>query len=326
MHSPVAYLPTAALSGRGVALSAALLADLAATSCALAVVILQRASPARIAISMLATLGCALCVNAAALLLLRMRRRHRQEADVLAAARVEIAAAQARSERRLAEGERHAAVGRIAAAVGHDLASPVASASANLRFVEQELALGSPGTEVFEAVREARQALERVRGVVIDLRALTPFGSGEVAEVDLGPAVGQGLRLAAARLGARAELDARLPAALPLVQASPPHLAHLVSALVSAAVEGGSENEQAGGALLALEAHVDGEAVQLAVTGRAGDGAAERAGAGVSVALCGELARRWGGQVETGLAPDGRPRIAVTLLRAMPAATCLRRA
>ncbi|HVO19312.1 MAG TPA: hypothetical protein VMU15_08660 [Anaeromyxobacter sp.] len=320
MRPPVAYLPTAALSERGAALSAVLLADLAATSCALAAVILQRASPAGTAFSVVATLVCALSVNAAALLLLRTRRRHRQEACVLAAARVETAAARARSERLLAEAERHAAVGRIAAAVGHDLASPVASASANLRFVEEELAQVSPGTEVLEAVREARQALERVGCVVADLRALTPFGSEEVAGVDLRPAVGQGLRLAVARLGARAELDACLPAELPLVQASPPHLAHLVSALVSA-VEGGCETEQAGGAPLALEARVDGEAVQLAFTGRAGDGAAERAGAGVSVALCGELARRWGGQVETGRAPDGRPRIAVTLLRALPAAS-----
>jgi len=322
----VAHLPTALVSGRGAAVSAALLADLAVTSCALAVVLLQRASPARTAVSLAAALCCALCANGAALLVWRARRRRRRAA-ALAASREEAAAARARSELRLAEDERHAAVGRIAAAVGHDLASPVASASANLRFVEAELAQVSPDAEVVEAVREARQALERVRCVVTDLRALTPLSSTEVAEVELGPAVGQGLRLAAARLGARAELDARLPPELPPVQASPPHLAHLVSALLSAAAEGSGGAELWGGAPVALEARVDGEAVQLAVTGPcAGDGAAERAGAGLGVALCGELAHRWGGQVETGQAPDGRARIAVTLLRAGPPAACARRA
>jgi signal transduction histidine kinase len=308
MRPPVARLPIT-VPARGVALSAALLADLAVTSCALAVVLVQRASAARIASSVAATLLCALCVNGAALLLLRARRRTRQEAAAVAAAR--------EGERGRAEGERHAAVGRIAAAVGHDLASPVASASANLRFVEAELALASPGTEVVEAVREARQALERVRYVVSDLRALTPLGAGEVAEVDLAPAVGQGLRLAAARLGAGAELDARLPPELPQVRASPPHLAHLVSVLVSAAAMGGGRAEPAGGSPVALEARVDGEAVQLAVTG---SHAAESAG----VALCGELARRWGGRVEAGWAPDGRARIAITLRRAAPAAVATR--
>jgi len=320
MPPPVAHLPTAASSERGAALSAVLLADLAVTSCALAVVLLQRASPLRFTFSLAATLCCALCGNAAALLLIRARRRRRQ-----AAARAG-SAARARSDQRLAEGERQAAVGRIAAAVGHDLASPVASASANLRFVEAELAQASPGAEVVEAVRDARQALERVRSVVADLRALTPLGAAEIAEVDLGPAVGQGLRLAAARLGARAELDARLPPELPPVQASPPHLAHLVSALVSAAAEGSCGMDLSGGAPVAVEARVDGDAVQLAVTSaRGGAGAAERAGAGVGVALCGELAHRWGGQVETGQAPDGRARIALTLLRAVPAAACARR-
>jgi C4-dicarboxylate-specific signal transduction histidine kinase len=308
----VDVLPAARSPRRSIALRAVLAANLVGTLAVLALELGGGTSRLRIALALSAFLGCALTGGVAAALFFLERRRER-EASAASAATAEAAA---RSEQCRAEGERQAAVGGIAAELGHDLASPVASATANLRFAEVELSGSGTDPEVIDAVREAREALERVRRVLSDLRALAPEAAGEVADVDLEPAVGQGLRLAAARLGPLAELAARLPPGLPLVQASPPHLAHLVSVLVSAAA-GGDRPGTSPSAPVDLEALVGREAVQLAVTG-ASAGRGGRAGAGLGVALCRELARRWGGRVEAGHAPDGRPRLAVTLRRAAP--------
>jgi signal transduction histidine kinase len=77
----------------------------------------------------------------------------------------------AESERQRASAERLAAVGRLAADVAHQVGSPIASVRSNLGFLDEELARQGCGAEATAALRESREAVERVSAIVAELRA-----------------------------------------------------------------------------------------------------------------------------------------------------------
>lgn len=104
----------------------------------------------QLVLGQLAVVSCTFYGTAAAVLYRRMRVRER----VAGAARAETAAALARSEQRRAEADRRGVVGRLTAELGHDLNSPIASASANLRWVEAELLRAGADADLREAVLE----------------------------------------------------------------------------------------------------------------------------------------------------------------------------
>ncbi len=69
-------------------------------------------------------------------------------------------------------------VRRIAAELGHELSNPIASAAANLRYVEEELTRLGGSEDLLAALRESSEALARVCRIVAFLRVLTPAAGG----------------------------------------------------------------------------------------------------------------------------------------------------
>jgi len=75
----------------------------------------------------------------------------------------------AAAEKARAESDRWAALGQIADRVAHDVNSPLASISSNLRFVQAEL--GGASDEVASAIRDGLECADRIRDIVAGLQA-----------------------------------------------------------------------------------------------------------------------------------------------------------
>lgn len=84
--------------------------------------------------------------------------------------RTEALAGLAESERRRAESERLAEVGRLAAGVAHQVNNPLAAVKANVRWLAQGAAGEVPAEERREVVDDTLAAVERISGIVADLR------------------------------------------------------------------------------------------------------------------------------------------------------------
>jgi two-component system NtrC family sensor kinase len=299
-----------------------------ATVAGVAVALAAGASPARLAFTLAAFGSCTFYGTTSAFLYRRMRRREAAAADTRERAIAELA----RSERLLLEAERMAAVGRLAAGFRHEVNSPLASAISNLGFVHKELARAGLDPEVAEALSDSREALGRIHQLVVDLRTLTAKGTAQPAGTDLAAAVGRALGLAAARLGPLARADQRVPGDLPLVRASPEHLSQMLSQLISAVSDRRGPGRwpwRPRPSPFAISADAVGDSVRVVVANQAGDGerassgtgerraAMDAGGMGLSIALCRELAERWGGRIEVDTSPEGAARFTLTLRSAL---------
>lgn len=298
-------------------------AGASATVAALAFGVTAGYSPARLGFVLAAFGSCTFYGTASALLYQRMRARESEAAAQREQAIADLAA----SERARLEAERLAAVGRLAAGFGHDVNNPLASASSNLRFVQDEVARARLDPEVTAALQDAHEALERIRRMVADLRSLALDAGGEIADADVAEALDQAFRLTAVRLGARGTPDWVVPRDLPPVRASPPHLAKVLSLLMNAAGEratlAGAANDDAQARAVAVSAAAVGEGVRIAIEERAQAGASRapvvrpsslaRSRSELALALCRELAARWGGRIDVAFGSDGGASYALTL-------------
>jgi signal transduction histidine kinase len=111
-------------------------------------------------------------------------------------------------ERQLLMSERMASLGTIAAGIGHEINNPLSSAATNLAFVldrmEKDGALKPE--EIAEPLRDAHQALERMRRIVQDLKILSRGDEQTRSAVDLRAVLDSSLRIAANQLRHRAEV------------------------------------------------------------------------------------------------------------------------
>ncbi len=112
----------------------------------------------------------------------------------------------ANREAALLRAEKLAALGRLAAGVAHEIAGPVAAATANLQYLAEGLRDGRVPVDGFEAVEESIESLQRVASTVrhlYDAGRITGRANPGDDIVDLGEAAA----LAAAEARARLEID-----------------------------------------------------------------------------------------------------------------------
>lgn len=85
--------------------------------------------------------------------------------------RVKAQEDQRRSRDRLLMTDRMASIGMLAAGVAHEINNPLAAVAGNLEFLEG--ALDSSESEVQAALRDARQGVEHVRAITLDLKVFS---------------------------------------------------------------------------------------------------------------------------------------------------------
>jgi signal transduction histidine kinase len=142
---------------------------------------------------------------------------------------------------------RLAAIGRLAAGVAHEINNPLSFAMANVQFLREELPSGPDADEQREAADEALVGLQRIRGIVLDLRGFAREESGgQVVPAPPGDAIEEALRIASIQLKSRVRVASELADSLPAV---PFPRGRLVQVLVNLLVNAGD----------ALDGRTDGE-------------------------------------------------------------------
>ncbi|KFA89045.1 sensor histidine kinase [Archangium violaceum] len=122
-------------------------------------------------------------------------------------------------EAQLFKADRLAALGSLAAAVGHEMNNPLAFMMANLGFAREELArlreaLGEEGhtlagdvDDLLEALNEATEGADRLKGIVQDLRLLSRAPPEHRETVEVVPVLEHALSLVRGELRHRARLE-----------------------------------------------------------------------------------------------------------------------
>jgi signal transduction histidine kinase/streptogramin lyase len=121
----------------------------------------------------------------------RVDERTTELATVNADLKVRVQELQETRER-LIHAEKMAAVGTLAAGVGHELNNPLAYVISNLHFVASEVREATAGSqdrgrwdEVTQAIGEALQGTERMRGIIQDLRTFSRMQPQQRQRVEL---------------------------------------------------------------------------------------------------------------------------------------------
>jgi len=112
----------------------------------------------------------------------------------------------AQQERML--GERLASIGRLAAGVAHEINSPLAAVIANLALAAEEMSGPSDPSMryVAEMLHDARDAAERVRTIVRDLKTLSRADEERVGAVDLRRTIEASINMVSNEIRHRARL------------------------------------------------------------------------------------------------------------------------
>ncbi|HEX4620233.1 MAG TPA: ATP-binding protein [Myxococcaceae bacterium] len=163
-------------------------------------------------------------------------------ARLLPAIEREVTQARLRVDRRKMEqqlliSERMASLGAIAAGIGHEINNPLSSAATNLAFVLERVE-GQASVEpkqIAEPLRDAHEALERMRRIVGDLKIFSRGDEQTRSAVDLRTVLESTLRIASNQLRHRAQV-ARELGAIPPVEANEARLGQVfLNLLVNAA-------------------------------------------------------------------------------------------
>lgn len=117
--------------------------------------------------------------------------------------------AEKKLQAQLMVSDRMASVGTLAAGVAHEINNPLASVMANLDLALHELASRAHGEgleELIEALRDARDAAEKVRQIVRDLRIFSRAEEERLGPVDVERTLESSLRMAWNEIRHRARL------------------------------------------------------------------------------------------------------------------------
>lgn len=113
------------------------------------------------------------------------------------------------TEAQLIVSDRMASVGTLAAGVAHEINNPLAAVMANLELVQQDLAeiSGRIGRrDLYEMLNDARDAADRVKRIVRDLKIFSRAEEARVGPVDLRRVIESTLRMAWNEIRHRARL------------------------------------------------------------------------------------------------------------------------
>lgn len=252
-------------------------------------------------------------------------RKHRREEDA-------VLARLAEAEKRSAHAERMATIGTLAGGVAHEINNPLAAVSANLDFLEAEVANPTaPLEELNLVVLEAQVAIQRIKGIVGNLTVFSRESTAGDVEIDLKAVVDEAERLTAERTGHQIGIQSELPADLPKVMGNRRHLAQVFMNLLINAADAINETARTDGQIWIRAARKDG-AVTIDVDDN-GAGlpepvlkslfipffttrAPKRTGLGLATSR--EYLRRAGGDLSAAQRPEGGARFTVAL-RAAPA-------
>jgi signal transduction histidine kinase len=222
-------------------------------------------------------------------------------------------------EQRLMTSDRLATIGMLAAGIGHEVANPLATVMLNNGALNNRLArAGLPAGALTEAQRllaENDEALERIRGIVGELRTFARKDDESMQPLDLRAVIESSLRLCRAQLRG-IEVKTELPM-LPVVSGSGPRLTQvLLNLLVNAAQALGGVDKPR----IAVIADVVGDEVRVTVADN-GPGVppdvrariwdiffttkAPGEGTGLGLAIARDIVRRHGGRVELDETPGG---------------------
>ncbi len=120
---------------------------------------------------------------------------------------------QARAQGQLLIADRMASVGMLAAGVAHEINNPLAAVTANLEIAAQQLERLAHHPEALpelleieDEVRDAREAAERVRAIVRDLRTFSRADEDQRSAVDVHQVLDSSLRLARNEVRHRAQV------------------------------------------------------------------------------------------------------------------------
>lgn len=104
--------------------------------------------------------------------------------------------------------DRMVSVGTLAAGVAHEINNPLAVVSANLEMSVERLVASGAGSlqEVQAILREAREAADRIRGIVQDLRSLSRPDEEQLGAIDVHRVLDSSIRIAWNEIRHRADL------------------------------------------------------------------------------------------------------------------------
>ncbi|HYO71108.1 MAG TPA: PhnD/SsuA/transferrin family substrate-binding protein [Archangium sp.] len=155
-------------------------------------------------------------------------------------------------EAQLFKADRMAALGSLAAAVGHEMNNPLAFMLANLGYAREELArlkaaLGQEGhalagdvDDMLEALTEATEGADRLKGIVQDLRLLSRAPPEHRETVEVVPLLEHALSLVRGELRHRARLEKDFRP-VPRVEGDEARLAQVFVSVLLNAVQAMSE-------------------------------------------------------------------------------------
>ncbi len=112
---------------------------------------------------------------------------------------------QRRSRERLLVTDRMASIGMLAAGVAHEINNPLAAVAGNLEFLEG--ALDPTESEVRAALRDARQGIEHVRAITLDLKVFSRQVRQGADVADAARVVESSLRMARNEIQHRARVS-----------------------------------------------------------------------------------------------------------------------
>ncbi|HTQ07189.1 MAG TPA: ATP-binding protein [Polyangiaceae bacterium] len=151
------------------------------------------------------------------------------------------------SEAQLFATDRLASVGTLAAGVAHEINNPLAAVIANLELAVADLQAKGETGELLEEVRDAREAAERVRLIVRDLRLFSRAEEPRRGRVDVREVLESTLRMAWHEIRHRARLVKAFDE-VPMVEANESRLGQVFLNLVINAAhaipEGRAETNQ----------------------------------------------------------------------------------